>query len=74
MDNFDLKKYLIENKLNTSGVSESSFDFNDEELKRMMKDLVDYTRSMISAVPKSVESKKFVDNFISEYKDYYKKK
>ena len=74
MDNFDLKKYLIENKLNTSGVNESSFDFNDEELKRMMTDLVDYTRSMISAVPKSVESKKFVDNFISEYKDYYKKK
>ena len=74
MDNFDLKKYLIENKLNTSNINESSFDFNDEELKRMMKDLVDYTRSMISAVPKSTESKKFVDNFISEYKDYYKKK
>jgi hypothetical protein len=58
--------------LNISDVSDSSFNFNDEKLKRMMRDLVDYTRSMLKAVPKDTESKKFVDNFIKEYEDWYK--
>ena len=58
--------------LNISGVSDSSFNFNDEKLRTMMKDLVDYTRRWIREVPKSTESKKFVDNFIKEYEDWYK--
>ena len=58
--------------LNISDVSDSSFNFNNEKLKRMMKDLVDYTRGMLKAVPKDTESKKFVDNFIKEYEDWYK--
>jgi hypothetical protein len=37
-----------------------------------MKDLVDYTRGKIREVPKDTESKKFVDNFIKEYEDWYK--
>ena len=61
-----------EENLNISDVSESSFNFNDEKLKRMMLDLVDYTRGMLKAVPKDTESKKFVDNFIKEYEDWYK--
>jgi len=58
--------------LNISDVSDSSFNFNDDKLKRMMKDLVDYTRGMLKSVPKDTESKKFVDNFIKEYEDWYK--
>jgi hypothetical protein len=58
--------------LNISGVSDSSFNFNDEKLRTMMKDLVDYTRGKIREVPKDTESKKFVDNFIKEYEDWYK--
>ena len=61
----------IEN-LNISDVSDSSFNFNDEKLRTMMKDLVDYTRGKIREVPKDTESKKFVDNFIKEYEDWYK--
>ena len=63
---------LFKENLNISDVSESSFSFNDEKLKRMMLDLVDYTRGMLKAVPKDTESKKFVDNFIKEYEDWYK--
>ena len=58
--------------LNISGVSDSSFNFNDEKLRTMMKDLVDYTRGKIREVPKDTESKKFVDNFIKEYEYWYK--
>lgn len=58
--------------LNMSGLSDSSFNFNDEKLRTMMKDLVDYTRGKIREVPKDTESKKFVDNFIKEYEDWYK--
>jgi hypothetical protein len=58
--------------LNISGLSDSSFNFNDEKLRTMMKDLVDYTRGKIREVPKDTESKKFVDNFIKEYEDWYK--
>ena len=61
----------IEN-LNISDVSDSSFNLNDEKLRTMMKDLVDYTRGKIREVPKDTESKKFVDNFIKEYEDWYK--
>jgi hypothetical protein len=61
-----------EENLNISDVSDSSFNFNDDKLKRMMLDLVDYTRGMLKAVPKDTESKKFVDNFIKEYEDWYK--
>ena len=72
-----MKKHIkrfneLEENLNISDVSDSSFNFNDEKLKRMMTDLVNYTRSMLNAVPKSTESKKFVDNFIIEYQDWYK--
>jgi len=72
-----MKKHIkrfneLEENLNISDVSDSSFNFNDEKLKRMMKDLVDYTRGMLKVVPKDTESKKFVDNFIKEYEDWYK--
>ena len=59
-------------KLDLSDVSDSGFNFNDEKLRTMMKDLVDYTRGMLREVPKSTESKKFVDNFIKEYEGWYK--
>ena len=67
-----IKRFNENSELNISDVSDSSFNFNDEKLKRMMKDLVDYTRGMLKAVPKDTESKKFVDNFIKEYEDWYK--
>lgn len=72
-----MKKHIkrfneLEENLNISDVSDSSFNFNDEKLKRMMKDLVDYTRGMLKVVPKDTESKNFVDNFIKEYEDWYK--
>jgi hypothetical protein len=72
-DNKHIKSFneATEN-LNISDVSDSSFNFNDDKLKRMMKDLVDYTRGMLKSVPKDTESKKFVDNFIKEYEDWYK--
>ena len=72
-DNKHIKSFneATEN-LNISDVSDSSFNFNDDKLKRMMLDLVDYTRGMLKAVPKDTESKKFVDNFIKEYEDWYK--
>ena len=69
----NITKSLTESEnLNISEVSDSSFNFNDEKLRTMMKDLVDYTRGKIRWVPKDTESKKFVDNFIKEYEDWYK--
>lgn len=69
----NITKSLTESEnLNISEVSDSSFNFNDKKLRTMMKDLVDYTRGKIRAVPKDTESKKFVDNFIKEYEDWYK--
>lgn len=68
------RHWFEENTTNVTNINESSWDYEDKDLRIMMKDLVDYVKSTIGKIPQDIKSEKIVNDFITNQRnDWYSK-